>query len=148
MLILLSQLRIDAQKSSHVSCRGLVRFQTGFSSLLLSNYTSFVRGLPLPSPPRACVMPPANPLKPSAIGAKKRKSSSTSSVKPGPSKVPRTTLDSFFPPRVSVSSGNKKETTIVTLNEEQRMVLRMVVEEGKSVFFTGSAGRLMIPVAF
>jgi ATP-dependent DNA helicase PIF1 len=86
-------------------------------------------------------MPPTHPLKPSTINNKKRKSdSSASSSKPGATKVPRKTLDSFFAPRVSVSSGNKKEPSIVTLNEEQRKVLRMAVDEGKNVFFTGSAG--------
>ena len=37
-------------------------------------------------------------------------------------------------------SGNSKERNLVTLDEEQRKVLRLVVDEGKSVFFTGSAG--------
>jgi ATP-dependent DNA helicase PIF1 len=83
-------------------------------------------------------MPPTNP---STTNNNKRKSaSSASSSKPGSVKVPRKTLDSFFAPRVSVSSGNKKETNVVTLNDEQRMVLNMVVDEGKNVFFTGSAG--------
>jgi hypothetical protein len=86
-------------------------------------------------------MPPANPLKPSAVNNKKRKAGpSEGSSKSGSSKVPRKTLDSFFAPRVSVSSGNTRETNIVTLNEEQRRVLKMVVDEEKNVFFTGSAG--------
>jgi hypothetical protein len=71
---------------------------------------------------------------------KKRKSDSASLSKPGSSKVSRQTLDSFFTPRVSVSSGNRNDTTLLTLNEEQRRVLTMVVDEGKNVFFTGSAG--------
>lgn len=41
-------------------------------------------------------------------------------------------------------SGNSKEKNLVTLNEEQRKVLRLVVDEGKNVFFTGSAGALLI----
>jgi hypothetical protein len=87
-------------------------------------------------------MPPVNPLNPSICNKnKKRKSASSQNYsKPGAVKVPRKTLDSFFAPRVSISSGNRKRTEVVTLNDEQRKVLSMVVEEGKNVFFTGSAG--------
>ncbi|KAH9931540.1 PIF1-like helicase-domain-containing protein [Fomitopsis serialis] len=60
-------------------------------------------------------------------------------------KRPRTTLDSFFSPQVPVSSSSKGDPDAgardsVALNDEQRKVLRMVVDEGKNVFFTGAAG--------
>ena len=65
------------------------------------------------------------------------------------SKRPRSTINNFFAPQITVqdspgidgirrkSSGG---TTNVTLSVEQRQVLKMVVEEEKNVFFTGSAG--------
>ena len=60
-------------------------------------------------------------------------------MKPGPAKIASRPLESYFAPRVAIPYGNQKETQLVTLNEEQRTVLRMVVNEGKNVFFTGSA---------
>ena len=42
-----------------------------------------------------------------------------------------------------MSSGNRNERSLVTLNEEQREVLRLVVDKEKSVFFTGSAGAFL-----
>ena len=66
-----------------------------------------------------------------------------------PKKQPRLTLDSFFAPKVTISqnvgiddvSKDYKEGTMdVVLSIEQQRVMRMVVDEGKSVFFTGSAG--------
>jgi hypothetical protein len=56
-------------------------------------------------------------------------------------KKPRVSLDTFFSP--VVSSTVKKEANgkrDVSLSTEQIRVLRMVVEEEKNVFFTGSAG--------
>ena len=91
------------------------------------------------------IMPLEKPLKATTSNSRKRKSdSSISSSKSGLNKKPRQTLDAFFAPRVSVLSGNSKEKNLVTLNEEQRKVLRLVVDEGKNVFFTGSAGALLI----
>ena len=64
-------------------------------------------------------------------------------------KQPRLTIDTFFSPKVSVrlgsgldgvAGGTKEKVHDVVLSEEQMRVLRMVVEEGKNVFFTGSAG--------
>ena len=81
---------------------------------------------------------------------KKRKS--TGGIDEGktkPAKQPRKTLDAFFNPQVQVTSlsgastGEGEQKLIVghvELNEEQRRVLTMVVDEEKSVFFTGAAG--------
>ncbi|KAH9834817.1 PIF1-like helicase-domain-containing protein [Rhodofomes roseus] len=63
-------------------------------------------------------------------------------------KRPRTTLDRFFSPQVPVSSSTKGDSNTgttssrdtVALNDEQRKILQMVVDEGKNVFFTGAAG--------
>ena len=66
-----------------------------------------------------------------------------------PSNKRRKTLDAFFAPQVSSLSSTKAEkgpTERVALNEEQIRVLQMVVEEGKSVFFTGAAGTYRIPL--
>ena len=55
----------------------------------------------------------------------------------------RKTLEAFFAPQVACPSSSKNEkspTERVALNSEQTRVLQMVVEEGKSVFFTGAAG--------
>lgn len=65
---------------------------------------------------------------------KKRKSTS---VDPSSSKKQCTdpSIRSFFPPQVATSTDLKH-----ALSAEQANVLRMVVEEGKNVFFTGAAG--------
>ncbi|KAH9171847.1 PIF1-like helicase-domain-containing protein [Lactarius sanguifluus] len=64
-------------------------------------------------------------------------------------KHPRLTIDSFFSPKVTVQLGSgldgvaggvKERALDVVLSDEQMRVMRMVVEEGKNVFFTGSAG--------
>ncbi len=64
-------------------------------------------------------------------------------------KQPKSTIDSFFSPKVSVRlgcgldgvTGDAKEKVLdVVLSDEQVRVLKMVVDEGKNVFFTGSAG--------
>lgn len=56
----------------------------------------------------------------------------------------RRTLDTFFSPLVTIPSiGGKDSGTPheqVSLNAEQVRVLQMVVQEEKSVFFTGAAG--------
>ncbi|KAJ3554091.1 hypothetical protein NM688_g3284 [Phlebia brevispora] len=75
---------------------------------------------------------------------KKRKS--TGGIDEGktkPAKQPRRTLDTFFTPQATASNLQLDGTIVqenVTLNEEQVKVLRMVVDEEKSVFFTGAAG--------
>jgi hypothetical protein len=64
-------------------------------------------------------------------------------------KQPKSTIDSFFSPKVSVRlgcgldgiTGDAKEKVLdVVLSDEQVRVMKMVVDEGKNVFFTGSAG--------
>lgn len=60
-----------------------------------------------------------------------------------PTKQPRKTLDAFFSPRVlatGVPNDEKATREHVGLNAQQIKVLKMVVEEEKNVFFTGSAG--------
>ncbi|KAL1948347.1 hypothetical protein VTO73DRAFT_12422 [Trametes versicolor] len=56
----------------------------------------------------------------------------------------RRTLDTFFSPLVTIPSIGGKDSGIpheqVSLNAEQVRVLQMVVQEEKSVFFTGAAG--------
>lgn len=75
---------------------------------------------------------------------KKRKS--TGDIDEGRSKQakqPRRTLDTFFAPQVPATSCPDEETgkiEHVALNDEQIRVLKMVVDEEKNVFFTGSAG--------
>jgi len=74
-------------------------------------------------------------------------SSDTDRVK----KQPRTTLDAFFSSEVKVPVGyglddiarnNTMHVQDVVLSEEQRQVLTMVVEDERSIFFTGSAGNV------
>jgi hypothetical protein len=64
-------------------------------------------------------------------------------------KQPKSTIDTFFSPKVSVRlgcgldgvTGDTKEKVLdVVLSDEQVRVLKQVVDEGKNVFFTGSAG--------
>jgi hypothetical protein len=64
-------------------------------------------------------------------------------------KQPKLTIDSFFSRKVSirigsgldgVAAGAEEKVLDVVLSDEQVKVLNMVVEEGKNVFFTGSAG--------
>ena len=75
---------------------------------------------------------------------KKRKS--TGDIDEGkakPVKQPRKTLDAFFTPQATTSCLQPDGEIVqehVVLNEEQISVLRMAVNEGKSVFFTGAAG--------
>jgi hypothetical protein len=71
-------------------------------------------------------------------------------------KQPKLTIDSFFSRKVSVRIGSgldsvaadaEEKVLDVVLSDEQVKVLRMVVEEGKNVFFTGSAGTFL-PLPF
>jgi hypothetical protein len=79
--------------------------------------------------------------------AKKRKSASDRNDAEDNNKPPghqpkQPKINAFFTPRVPLSTtcGTDKTTSVAELSEEQRGVLQRVVEEGKSVFFTGSAG--------
>ncbi len=65
-------------------------------------------------------------------------------------KQPRLTIDYFFTSKVtvqvgsgldSVAGGVKEKALDVVLSNEQVRAMKMVVDEGKNVFFTGSAGR-------
>ena len=80
------------------------------------------------------------PLKTASSNAKKRKSNAGNDDKGHPPKQPK--IDAFFTPRVSLSTtcGTDKTTSVAKLSEEQHGVLQLVVQEDKSVFFTGSAG--------
>ncbi|KAF7313381.1 ATP-dependent DNA helicase PIF1 [Mycena chlorophos] len=73
---------------------------------------------------------------------KKRKSEGDAAASKRPAKQPRRTLDSFFSPQVlaPASSAQDDDRRMVSLNFEQTAILRQVVNEGKNVFFTGSAG--------
>ncbi|KAH9973993.1 hypothetical protein BGW80DRAFT_197266 [Lactifluus volemus] len=64
-------------------------------------------------------------------------------------KQPKLTIDTFFSSKVSVRVGSALDGVVgdadekvldVVLSDEQMRVLRMVVDEGKNVFFTGPAG--------
>lgn len=81
-----------------------------------------------------------------STNTKKRKSTGSIDKDAGhESKRPRNTLDAFFSPVATKSLTNDKGAKdTVTLNDEQKEVLRMVVDEGKSVFFTGAAGELQL----
>lgn len=78
----------------------------------------------------------------------------------GPAKLQRTTLDAFFAPRQTVPGPAAEETITEKkplskspveqrsagrrdfwLSAEQQTVLRMVVDDERNIFFTGSAGR-------
>jgi hypothetical protein len=78
----------------------------------------------------------------------KRKSQGAPSSDRG-TKYPKSTIDAFFSPKVSVQLGSgldgvtggaEGKVLDVVLSDEQMKVLRMVVNEGENVFFTGSAG--------
>ena len=66
----------------------------------------------------------------------------------------KSTIDTFFSPKVSVRLGcgldgitgdSKEKVHDVVLSDEQVRVMKMVVDEGKNVFFTGSAGTFSVP---
>lgn len=75
---------------------------------------------------------------------RKRKSTEgPDDTKPKLAKQPRKSLDAYFSPQVLATSVQEDDGAArkhVALNEQQINVMRMVVEEEKSVFFTGSAG--------
>ncbi|OCH90170.1 hypothetical protein OBBRIDRAFT_622982 [Obba rivulosa] len=78
------------------------------------------------------------PLKTLPTNTKKRKSEGDV---PDPKR--QRTMDAFFTPRVLAAGcpkNDKEARKSVELNAEQNRVLKMVVEEGKNVFFTGAAG--------
>jgi hypothetical protein len=67
-------------------------------------------------------------------------------------KQQKSTIDAFFSPKVSVrlgsgldgvTGGAEDKVLDVVLSDEQVRVLKMVVDGGKNVFFTGSAGTLL-----
>lgn len=76
--------------------------------------------------------------------ATKRKSLDSSTTPANrPKKKPRQTLDSFFSaPLLAVVTTEDGDGAVsrVALSPEQTRVLRMVVDDGKNVFFTGAAG--------
>ena len=74
--------------------------------------------------------------------SKKRKSDASGSGRPAKQSKK---ISSYFSPLYPVSSNPKEaESRPVPLNEEQKKVLEMVVDEGKNVFFTGAAGTRLI----
>lgn len=120
-------------------------------------------------------MPPKRKSAPAASSSSNPKSNPKS--KANPQKKPRLTLDAFFSPKVPVyanaginsfsgggggggedrgkegerGTGKERErekVCEVVLSDEQRGVLRMVVEEERSVFFTGSAGEFLSFLSF
>jgi len=67
----------------------------------------------------------------------KRNSDANNSDRP----AKQSKISHYFPPLYPVSSNsNEGESQPVPLNDEQKMVLKMVVDEEKNVFFTGAAG--------
>ena len=83
----------------------------------------------------------ANTSKPSS--STKRKSNASDSDRPAKRSNKITT---YFPQLYPISSNPKeKESQPVPLNDEQKRVLEMVVDEGKNVFFTGAAGMYDLP---
>lgn len=80
--------------------------------------------------------PQGNASKPSS--SKKRKSDASDSDRPAKQSKK---ISSYFSPLFPVSSNPKEsECRLAPLNDEQKRVLEMVVDEGKNVFFTGAAG--------
>lgn len=76
--------------------------------------------------------------------SKKRKSDGSDSERPA--KQSRK-ISSYFSQLYPVSSNSKEsESQPVPLNDEQKRVLEMVVDEGKNVFFTGAAGMWFVHV--
>lgn len=70
--------------------------------------------------------------------SKKRKSDGSDSERPTKQSKK---IDSYFSQLYPVSSNSKEsESQPMPLNDEQKRVLEMVVNEGKNVFFTGAAG--------
>jgi len=89
------------------------------------------------------------PFKPPSSKAKKRKSSDNNDADDNEKQPKQPKINAFFTPRVSLNTtcGTDKTTSVAKLSEEQRGVFQLVVEEGKCVFFTGSAGALSLVTA-
>ena len=86
--------------------------------------------------------PRANASKPSS--SQKRKSDGSDSDRPTKKSKK---IDSYFSQLYPVSSNPKEsESQPAPLNDEQKRVLEMVVDEGKNVFFTGAAGMWFIHI--
>ncbi len=84
------------------------------------------------------------PLTPSATSNTRKRKSAADTETPKPTKLAKT-LDAFFSPLATIhttTATSKGEVARIHLNIEQTAVLKMVVDEGRSVFFTGSAGTL------
>ena len=80
--------------------------------------------------------PQASASKPSS--SRKRKSDGNDSDRPTKQSKK---IDNYFSQLFPVSSNSKQsESQPVPLNDEQKRVLEMVVDEGRNVFFTGAAG--------
>lgn len=80
--------------------------------------------------------PQANTSKPAF--SKKRKPDTADSSRP----MKQSKIDGFFPKRNLGSSDlGGSERRLVVLDDEQERVLKMVIDEGKNVFFTGAAGK-------
>lgn len=80
--------------------------------------------------------PQENASKPSS--SKKRKLDTNDSDRPAKQSKK---ISSYFSPLYPVSSNPKEgDNQPMPLNDEQKRVMEMVVEEGKNVFFTGAAG--------
>ncbi|EIW76538.1 hypothetical protein CONPUDRAFT_157726 [Coniophora puteana RWD-64-598 SS2] len=82
------------------------------------------------------------PLKSGTTGNAKKRKSTGPADGDASAKKKQPRLDSFFAPRVELSAtcGTDKKTHVAQLSDEQNAVLRMVLDDEKSVFFTGSAG--------
>ena len=86
--------------------------------------------------------PQANASKPSS--SRKRKSNGSDSNRPTKHSKK---IDNYFSQLYPVSSNSKEsESQPMPLNDEQKRVLEMVVDEGKNVFFTGAAGTWFIHI--
>lgn len=80
-------------------------------------------------------MPRANASK--LTSSKKRNPGPTDSGRP----IKQAKIDSYFVKRHPVSSSlGRNERQFAMLNDEQERVLKMVIDGGESVFFTGAAG--------
>ena len=88
-------------------------------------------------------------------GTKRKSKSALPDVRSA--KQPKLTIDSFFSHKVSIRIGSgldsvaadaEEKVLDVVLSDEQVRVLKMVVEGGKNVFFTGSAGTFSLPFFF
>lgn len=83
-----------------------------------------------------------NASKPSS--SRKRKSDESNSDRPAKQSKK---ISNYFSQLYPVSSNSQEsESQPVPLNDEQKRVLDMVVDEGKNVFFTGAAGTSFIHI--